>query len=116
VLLGFPHALQKNSGMAPHLGRDRFLSDPFQFVIPYSLYHPATYMLEIKSIVKQPSYLLLSHDSRDLATTKQLWYSLDPHVRFHVVVGGAVAINIGICIGIGGGINMATPRACGVTP
>jgi hypothetical protein len=35
---GFPHSLRENAGIIPGLGHNRFLADPFQFIIHQSAY------------------------------------------------------------------------------
>jgi hypothetical protein len=43
----FPQSLQENSGMVPRLGHDRFLPNPFRYIIIHLLScHPTLYGLD----------------------------------------------------------------------
>jgi hypothetical protein len=49
---GLPQSLQSNSRIVPGLGPDRFLLNPFQFIVHQSFYHPTLCSLDTGSVAK----------------------------------------------------------------
>jgi hypothetical protein len=48
---GFLQSLQTNAGIVPRLGHNRFLPNPFQFIIHDSSYYPPLYSLDTERVV-----------------------------------------------------------------